>query len=83
MGAPGNNIERNRGQVVIQIFTPSGEGEGRSVEYADQAKAVFRSWKFPSAGLRFLMSPYARTIGIDKNWYQVNVVAPFEFDVYA
>lgn len=82
MGVPGNNIARNRGQVNIQIFTPSGEGEGRSLEYADQAKTVFRSWRFPGAGLRFLVSPYARTIGIDGKWHQVNVVAPFEFDVY-
>lgn len=80
MGVPGSNIERHRGQVTVQIFVPSGTGEGAATEYADQVKAIFRSWRDAPSGLRFLVPPYARTIGVDGKWYQVNVVAPFEFD---
>ena len=80
MGAPGNNIERHLGQVTVSIFVPSGDGEGRALEYADQVKAIFRSWRDASTGVRFRVPPYARLIGVDGKWYQVNVVAPFEFD---
>lgn len=82
MGDPGNNIARNVGQVTIQIFVPSGEGEGLALEIADLAMAVFRSWSDATTGLRFEVPPYARQVGIDGKWYQVNVVAPFRFDDY-
>uniref|UniRef100_A0AAU7VGU3 Structural protein n=1 Tax=Dinoroseobacter phage vB_DshS_R26L TaxID=3161158 RepID=A0AAU7VGU3_9CAUD len=79
-GDPGNNVERNLGQVTVQIFTPSGDGEGLGLELADQAKAIFRSWRDASSGVRFLVPPYARVIGVEKKWHQINVVAPFQFD---
>ena len=79
-GDPGNNTERNLGQVTVQIFAESGDGEGVAVELADQAKAIFRSWRDVSSGVRFLVPPYARRIGPSKKWYQINVVAPFQFD---
>lgn len=79
-GDPGNNTERNLGMVTVQIFTESGQGEGDGLELADQAKAVFRSWRDAVSGVRFLVPPYARVIGVDKKWFQINVVAPFQFD---
>jgi len=83
-GDPGNNAERNFGQVTMQIFAPSGKGEGVAIELADQAKAVFRSWRDTTSGVRFLVPPYARQIGSGKKkWYQINVVAPFQFDDYS
>ena len=80
MGDPGNNVERNRGQVTVQIFTLAGEGEGDALEFADQVKAIFRSWADVASGVRFEVPPYTRQIGDQKKWYQVNVVAPFRFD---
>ena len=79
-GDPGNNPERNFGQVTMQIFTESGEGEGTALALADAARAVFRSWRDAASGVRFLVPPYARQIGPDGKWYQTNVVAPFQFD---
>lgn len=79
-GDPGNNPERNFGQVTIQTFTLAGQGEGAGLELADQAKAVFRSWRDAASSVRFLVPPYARVIGDNKKWYQINVVAPFQFD---
>lgn len=79
-GDPGNNPERNFGQVTVQIFIPSGEGEGRGLELADLVKSAFRSWSDNASGVRFLVPPYARQIGVDGKWYQINVVAPFQFD---
>ena len=80
MGDPGNNIERNLGQVTIQIFVLSGVGEGAALALADAARAVFRSWTDAASGLRFEVPPYARQVGVDGKWYQINVVAPFRFD---
>lgn len=81
-GDPDNNVERNVGQVTVQIFTLVGEGEGDAIEFADQVRAIFRSWSDPTSGVRFLVPPYARQIGSGKKWYQINVVAPFQFDDY-
>lgn len=80
MGDPGNNIARNVGQVTVQIFVLSGEGEGLALERAESAMSVFRSWTDATTGLRFEVPPYARQIGTEGKWYQVNVVAPFRFD---
>jgi len=80
MGDPGNNPERNFGQVTVQIFTESGAGEGAALAYADTVRGVFRSWRDAASGVRFEVPPYARQIGIDGKWYQINVVAPFKFD---
>lgn len=80
MGDPGNNIVRNVGQVTVQIFAPSGDGEGLALEIADLALAVFRSWRDATTGLRFEVPPYVRQIGPDGKWYQINVVAPYRFD---
>ena len=79
-GDPGNNPERNFGQVTIQIFTESGEGEGAGLALADTARGVFRQWRDAASGVRVLVPPYARQVGIDGKWYQINVVAPFQFD---
>lgn len=80
MGSPGSNVERNVGLVTMQIFVLSGEGEGQALELADQAKAVFRSWQDTASGVRFVVPPYARQVGVDGKWYQINVLAPFRFD---
>lgn len=82
MGDPGNNTERNFGQVSVQIFVPVDIGEGDAVELADQVRDVFRDYRDATSGVRFLVPPYARQIGDDGIWYQINVVAPFQFDDY-
>ena len=81
-GDPGNNVERNVGLVTVQIFVPVDQGEGEALELADQARAVFRSWRDVTSGVRFLVPPYARQIGDDGKWYQVNVLASFQWDDY-
>lgn len=79
-GVPDGNTERHFGQVTVQIFVLSGEGEGEALELADVVKGIFRNWSDVSSGLRFLVPPYARQVGVDGKWYQINVVAPYQFD---
>ena len=80
LGDPGNNVDRNFGQVTMQIFTLAGVGEGEALGLADKAKGVFRDWEDAVSGVRFLVPPYARLVGGEGKWYQINVVAPFQFD---
>lgn len=80
MGDPDNNVERNTGLVTVQVFVPSGEGEGQALELADQVRSVFRSWTDVTSRVRFRVPPFARKIGTEGKWHQINVVAPFEFD---
>jgi hypothetical protein len=82
MGDPGNNPARYVGQVTLQIFTESGEGEGEALALADAAIAAFVSWNDATTGVRFVVPPYARQVGSDGKWYQINVVAPFRFDAF-
>lgn len=83
MGDPGNNVERNRGQVTLQIFTPSGEGEGEMLELIENARAVYHSWCDTVSGVRFEVPSYPVDVGVSGKWYQVNVIAPFRFDDHA
>lgn len=79
-GVPFGNTERQFGQVMIQIFTLSGEGEGKAMDIADKLKKIYRSWEDCDSGVRFLVPPYTNQVGIDGRWYQVNFIAPFQFD---
>lgn len=78
MGDPGNNTYRHTGAVTVMIFTPSGQGDKEALELADQAAAVFRAWQ--SGGILFRPAPFIRRIGTKDNWFQVNVVCPFQRD---
>lgn len=82
MGDPGNNVHRHEGAVVVMIFTPSGEGDQRALELADQAAAIYRGWLAPGTGLRFRRAPFIRRVGQEQKWYHVNVLIPFERDTH-
>lgn len=80
MGDPGNNVFRHTGIVTTQIFVKAGRGDREALQYADTAAGIFRGWEEPAVGLRFRVPPYVRQVGVDGNWYQINVLAPFERD---
>lgn len=74
-----------RGTIYVQTFTKIGIGQGRSIELAEKAAAIFGSWTVPGLDL----SPHDLTILGEKatmgltttetNWFQVNCAIDFSF----
>lgn len=81
LGRP--SLDRHAGVVFLQIFVPLAQGYERAQWLADKAAAVFRklSLAVMDGGMVFEV-PYqvpAETAG--DNWFQINVVCPYTFDV--
>lgn len=83
MGDPGNNINRTLGQVTCSVFVKPDIGDKRALELADLIVAAFIGWEDATTRVRFRIPPYVRPVGNDRNWYQINVIAPFERDALA
>jgi len=75
-------VYRHPGNVIVQVFVPANEGDGRARSIADTVAAVYRGKRL-TPGIRFFDAPYVNTVGRDGDWFQVNVVAPFEYDLTA
>ena len=71
----GNRLFRRDGVIIIQIFTPLGNG----LALSDQlAKLVMDAYESSSTSVLF-RNVQLNEIGPDGNWYQVNVVVEFEY----
>ncbi len=46
IGAPGNNLFRRRGTIVVHLFVPRGSGDGTALGYAVGAGDIFRAQTF-------------------------------------
>lgn len=68
---------RHDGSVIVEIWTPLGEGDGEARELGDLAASIFRGWE--SGGLRF-WAPRVVPLGERNGWYRVNMIAPFQRD---
>ena len=44
-GGPGRNLYRNPGRLDVWVFIPKGWGLGYALDYAEQAAALFRSYR--------------------------------------
>jgi hypothetical protein len=75
----GKNNYRHPGNVQAQVFVPVGTGDGLAREIADFIASIFRGKRLSS--IRFFNAPYINTIGPDGDWFQVNVICPFEYDL--
>lgn len=42
-GAPGSNLERHAGAILIQLFSPAGQGSNAIRELADIVAPIFRN----------------------------------------
>lgn len=64
------------GQVIVQVFVPSGSGTRKATNMAHTLERIFRLRSFENS-LHF-QEPYTLKIGDDGyGFYQVNVHAPF------
>jgi hypothetical protein len=76
------NLYRHPGNVIVQVFVPANEGDGRARSIADLVAAVYRGKRL-TPGIRFFDAPYVNTVGRDGDWWQVNVICPFAYDLTA
>lgn len=77
-GPMGNRLFIRDGSVIVQVFTPLGEGLTRAYSLGKVAADAFEGKATPK-GVWF-RSVRLREIGPDGNWFQVNVTADFEYN---
>lgn len=78
LGEAGNRVFERAGQVVVQVFVPAGKrGLDEAASLAKAASDAFEGVSFE--GVRFHRVG-TRTVGLDGNWFQMNVYGDFEFD---
>lgn len=70
---------RHPGVVVVNIFVPLNVGDGLALAMADEIASIFRAWQDATTRTRFF-TPYVTRVGVDGNWFQVNVTCPFDRD---
>jgi hypothetical protein len=76
VGAPGNNLTRYSGIVVVQIFTPLNTDDSALLAYADKVLAIFRNYH--TTTIRFGSIYSVKTSNSEEDgWNQINVMAPF------
>lgn len=85
LGSP--RLFRDLGVVTVQIFVPVGTGDGRLLELAGKARAVFQSVTVlvqasPLQAIAFLQPRFQR-VGSEGPFYQGNVLARFRGDFTA
>ncbi|MCE6993055.1 phage tail terminator-like protein [Dyadobacter sp. CY323] len=78
MGSPGSNRFRRKGLVTIQIFQKEGTAGLDALNKADAAVNIFRGVE--NAGIQYY-DVQIKEIGNDgAGWYQINVLAYFQYD---
>lgn len=81
----GAGLFRRTGLLIVQIFAPSGSGDGGALAFADQVaaevdEATIGSGTPSSPTIRF-RAVSTRTLGADgMGWWQINVSAPWYTD---
>lgn len=65
------------GLVVVQVFTPSGTGDGEASRLADSIAAHFRY--FSKDGLN-CGNISKMAVGVDDGWFQINVTSRWHYD---
>ena len=79
--ASGGSGQRFRrfGIVTVQVFTISGGGQVASDAFVDVALAAFEGQNTGSDRIEF-RNARVNEIGQDGPWFQVNVIAEFDYD---
>jgi len=72
-------MHRYTGMVIVEVFVPTGTGDGDIDDLCDAAEAIFRDYR-TQQGLRF-DSPYTLDMGeTGGGWYKKDVMCPFTRD---
>jgi hypothetical protein len=67
------------GEVVVQIFAPSGSGDGAASILADSIGALFS--QYASGGVQCDEPDAPTVIGDQDGWYQINASIPWRAEI--
>ena len=81
LGGTGSRTFRHAGVALVQVFVPSGQGDGTAYTIADAAASALRGVEV--SGVRFFAPEPPEFVGPDGAWWSVNVGTDFEFDLVA
>lgn len=79
MGAPGSNMVRHAGAIMIQIFTNGGTGSETARGAAEAVMGFFRNQLFGGVRCR---APYVSGTSDAEGFYTMTVAVPFERDEF-
>lgn len=63
-----------RGRVAVQVFVPSGSGDGTASTITDSIAALFRGYSSGNLRCGSIREQY---VGDADGWYQINISAPW------
>lgn len=78
-GEVGRRLFEHTGFVVVQVFTPTGDGKVLANQLAQIAKNAFEG-KTTTPGDVRLRNARIVPVGQEGSWYQTNVFADFEYE---
>lgn len=70
-------LHRHFSIIIISVFVPDNTGTATIRSHADTIAAIYRNKCFGGIICR---SPSIEIVGSAENWYQVNVVIPYQMD---
>ena len=78
----GATLERQYGDIFVQVFTPENTGTATAADTAQNAADRLRFKRIARTGDRDVRTFAAsiKRIGNSDGWYQINVTIPFEYD---
>lgn len=79
MGDPGSNIVRYAGVVMIQVFTPGGQGSSAARALVDLIEPIFTNWR---SGNLLFRSMSLGSPDQSAPFYMVPVSFPFQRDSF-
>ena len=65
---------KEAGRVAVQVFVPSGSGDGIASDIRDDIADLFRNYR---SGKLHCGAIKDQTIGDADGWYQINISAPW------
>lgn len=67
------------GEIVVQVFTPSGSGDGTAATLADAIGTLFS--KYASGGVQCQEPEAPVIVGDADGWYQINAIIPWRAEL--
>lgn len=67
------------GEVVVQVFVPSGSGDGTAATLADAIGTLFSA--YASGGVQCHEPSAPVVVGDMDGWYQINAIIPWRAEL--